>query len=67
MHEAACLIEPTDYLYLYLHLNVVRAEVAGLAGRSDAEREALQKALVSAEEKGCLVAAKQIRERLSEL
>jgi class 3 adenylate cyclase len=67
VHEAAGLIEATDYLYLYLQLNVVRAEVAGLAGRPDSEREALQKALVSAEEKRCLVAAKQIRERLSEL
>ena len=42
-------------------------EVACLAGRPAAEAEALHKALVSAEEKGCLVAAKQIRERLSEL
>ena len=65
--EAAGLIEPTDYLFLYVNLNLVRAEIARLAGRQEAEREALEKALASAEEKGCLVAMKQIRERLGAL
>jgi class 3 adenylate cyclase/tetratricopeptide (TPR) repeat protein len=67
VREAAGLIEPTDYLFLYVNLNLVRAEIARLAGRPDAEREALEKALAPAEEKGCLVAAEQIRERLSVL
>jgi hypothetical protein len=65
--EAAGLIESTDYLYLYVHLNLVRAAVARLGGRPDAEREALETALARADEKGCLVAATQIRERLGEL
>jgi len=65
--EAADLIEPTDYLFLYVNLNLARAEIARVAGRPDAEREALEKALAPAEEKGCLVAAKQIRERLAGL
>jgi hypothetical protein len=67
VREAACLIEPTDYLLLHVHLNLVRAELAGLAGERGAEREALESALAAAEEKGYLVAVAQIRERLAGL
>jgi hypothetical protein len=67
VRQAADLIESTDYLYLHVHLNLVRAEVAGLAGERDAEREALERALAAAEEKRCLVAVDQIRERLAGL
>ncbi|HKD34567.1 MAG TPA: adenylate/guanylate cyclase domain-containing protein [Gaiellaceae bacterium] len=67
LREAAGLIELTDYLFLHVRLNLVRAEVAGLAGKSEDEREALEKALAAAEEKGCLVAARGIRERLAQL
>ena len=67
LREAAELIEATDYLFLHTLLNRARADVAGLAGRPGAERKALEAALASAEEKGCLVAAKQIRERLANL
>ncbi|HEY6836663.1 MAG TPA: AAA family ATPase, partial [Gaiellaceae bacterium] len=66
LREAAALIEPTDYLYLHVRLNLVRAELAGLARNPEAEQEALEKALAAAEEKGCLVAAGQIRERLAQ-
>jgi len=62
--EAAALIEPTDYLYLHVHLNLVRAELAGLAGEPDAEQDALQKALAAAEAKGYRLAVDRIREQM---
>jgi hypothetical protein len=73
--EAAVLANDEAYRFrhllirdtAYVNLNLVRAEIARLAGQPDAEREALEKALPLAEEKGCLVAAEQIRERLGEL
>jgi ATP/maltotriose-dependent transcriptional regulator MalT len=67
MRQAADLIEPTDYLFLHVELNLARAELAGLARRPEEEREALERALSAAGEKGCLVVERRIQERLAQL
>jgi uncharacterized membrane protein len=67
MRQAADLIEPTDYLFLHVELNLARAEVAGLARRPEEEREALERALSAASDKGCLFVERRIQERLEAL
>jgi class 3 adenylate cyclase len=67
LEEAAALIEPTDYLFLYADLHEARACVHRLAGRSEDEREALERMLTAADQKGQLVAAERARARLAEL
>jgi hypothetical protein len=62
---AAELVDPTDWLDLHIELAMARAEVARLAGRSEEEREALERALTVAEAKGNVVAAERARERLA--
>jgi tetratricopeptide (TPR) repeat protein len=64
---AAELIEPTDYIILHIDLAFARAEVAGLAGRPDEQRAALEQALSVAEAKGDLVAADRARRGLASL
>jgi hypothetical protein len=61
------LIEPTDYLFLYADLYEALAGVHRLARRPEGEREALERMLAFAEQKGQLVAAKRARARLAEL
>ncbi len=65
--EAAEIIAPTHYVILHLELAFSQAEVERLAGRPDAEREALERALVVAEKKGNLVAAERAQGRLAEI
>jgi tetratricopeptide (TPR) repeat protein len=65
--EAAELIEHTDFGTLHIDLYEARANVYRLAGRTHAEREALERALAAAEQKGHLVAAERARARLAEL
>jgi class 3 adenylate cyclase len=67
IREAAALVDPTDYVILILDLAFAKADVERLAGRPDGEREALERALATAEEKGNLVAAERARERLAAL
>jgi class 3 adenylate cyclase/tetratricopeptide (TPR) repeat protein len=67
LREAAELVEPTDYMVLHLELAFARADVDRLAGRADAERRSLERALDVAEAKGNVVAAEQARRRLAEL
>jgi ATP/maltotriose-dependent transcriptional regulator MalT len=57
----AALIEATDQLLLRWHLALARAEIAGLRGRPEEEREALGQALAVAEEKGNRLLADRIR------
>jgi tetratricopeptide (TPR) repeat protein len=64
---AAELVDPTDWLDLHIELATARAEVACLAGRSEEEREALERALSVAEAKGNAVAAERARKRLAAL
>ena len=64
--EAAEIIEVTDYVMLHLDLAFARADVDRLAGRPEAEREVLERALPVAEAKQNLVAVDRIRTRLAE-
>ena len=67
IHEAAELVEPTEYAILHLELAFARADVERLAGRHEGERQALERALEVAEAKGNQVAAERARERLAAL
>ena len=63
--SAAKLVDPTDWRSLQYDLARARAEVARLAGRPGAHREALEQALSLAEAKGNVVAAARVREELA--
>ncbi|MGB2875178.1 MAG: hypothetical protein WBB76_06850, partial [Gaiellaceae bacterium] len=65
--EATAILEPTDYEMLHRDLAFAQAEVEGLAGRPDGERQALERALAHAERKADLVSAQRARQRLAEL
>jgi class 3 adenylate cyclase/tetratricopeptide (TPR) repeat protein len=67
IREAAEIVDPTDYVILHLELAFARADVERLAGRHDAERRALERALEVAQAKGNLIAAERARSRLAEL
>jgi tetratricopeptide (TPR) repeat protein len=67
LDEAAELIENTDFGTLHIDLFEARAEVHRLAGSTEEERRALERALAAAEQKGHLVAAERARARLAEL
>jgi class 3 adenylate cyclase/tetratricopeptide (TPR) repeat protein len=67
LREAAEIIDPTDYVILHLDLAFARAEVDRLAGRPEAEREVLERALPIAQKKQNLVAVERIRTALAEL
>jgi hypothetical protein len=62
--SAAHLVDPTDWLMLKRELACARAEVARLAGRPSEQREALEHALLLAEAKGNVVAARRDRAAL---
>ena len=59
------LVNPTDWLMLRRDVARARAAVAGLAGRPDEQREALEQAFSLAEAKGSVVAAGRDREALA--
>jgi tetratricopeptide (TPR) repeat protein len=67
LHEAAVLIEATDYLMLYADLYDAGAYVHRLAGRPEDEYVALERMLAAAEKKGQLVTAARARARLAEI
>jgi class 3 adenylate cyclase/tetratricopeptide (TPR) repeat protein len=64
IREAAEIIEPTDYVILQLELEFARADVDRQAGRRDAERRVLERAVEVAEAKGNLLAAERARGEL---
>jgi class 3 adenylate cyclase/tetratricopeptide (TPR) repeat protein len=66
LREAAEIVEPTDYAILHLELAFAQADVASLAGRTEAGRRALERAAEVAEAKDNVVAAERARERLRE-
>ena len=67
IREAAATVEATDYLILHLDLAFARAEIERSAGRTDGERQALERAAEVAEAKGNRVAAERARRRSAEL
>ena len=67
IQAALAISEPTDYLTLREYAAMSLAEVERLAGRSDGERAALEKALRLAEQKGDVLTASRARDRLAEL
>ena len=67
IREAAATVEATDYLILHLDLAFARADIERSAGRTDGERQALERAAEVAEAKGNRVAAERARRRSAEL
>ena len=65
--EGTRMVEGTDYVFLYIDLHRAHAEVHRLAGRTDDEREALEKMIAAAEQKGHLLAVEEARARLAKL
>jgi tetratricopeptide (TPR) repeat protein len=64
---ASALVEPTDFVSLHFDLALARADVARHAGRDAEAREALERALALAEQKGSALGAARVREELASL
>jgi class 3 adenylate cyclase len=67
IRAAVAWAEATDFLTVRQYAAVSLAEVERLAGRPDGERAALEEALRLAEQKGEILTAGRVRERLGEL
>jgi ATP/maltotriose-dependent transcriptional regulator MalT len=64
---ASALVEPTDFVSLHFDLALARSDVARHAGRDAEARQALQHALVLAEQKGSVLGADSVRKELATL